>query len=387
MLREAIASGKRGVEESSDVDDRDSTGESHADSSSAENGQEEEDFFLDSAMREFDLEESGLDGAEAAAARVSRAVAENAISSDRDDDDAVGAPDRSSSALPKSAGSTRKPSSDDGGAVPGGARKAAGKSPSEVRGVGGAGTRRGLFDFGTSTSTSNGSDSSDSSDSDNDRGAGGKAAATSAGLPWRSNVHQADDGDEEEAGRLARSSSVEYASEDGAGEDRPKKSVPSDVAKKGKKGTKGGGAKRNIIKGGSSGGRPDINSSEGDGSADRGRELDHNNSGVEDKLGPAGKRGRRKAGKEGTAGKGGGDEDDAPPMEEKGARRRRRQALKAAKAAHGKGTGGAPAKPKGGRGGKGEEEDGFGCRVCERHFPSRSKLFEHVKAEGHAMLA
>ncbi|CAN0191536.1 unnamed protein product [Scytosiphon promiscuus] len=90
-------------------------------------------------------------------------------------------------------------------------------------------------------------------------------------------------------------------------------------------------------------------------------------------LGPAGKRGRRKGEKV---------NESAAPAAAKGARRRRRQALKAAKAGQEKtGERGAAA-----AGGRGNEEDELSCRVCRRHFPSRSKLFAHVKAEGHALL-
>lgn len=80
-------------------------------------------------------------------------------------------------------------------------------------------------------------------------------------------------------------------------------------------------------------------------------------------LESAGRRGRRKAG----VSKQGGVSAEVV----KGARRRRRQAVKAAKDGRA----------------NGDEDDGLGCRVCGRRFPSRSKLFAHVKAEGHALLA
>ena len=93
---------------------------------------------------------------------------------------------------------------------------------------------------------------------------------------------------------------------------------------------------------------------------------------------PSGKRGRRKAGEgKGATGSTGwstkvGESGPAAVDGDKGARRRRRQAAKAsAKEDRGKG---------------GQEDDGLGCRVCGRRFPSRSKLFAHVKSEGHAVL-
>lgn len=102
--------------------------------------------------------------------------------------------------------------------------------------------------------------------------------------------------------------------------------------------------------------------------------LERNESDIRgESLESAGKRGRRKAGvskqgdvRPGTVGVGGKSYPAA-----KGARRRRRQAVKAAKEGRA----------------KGDEDDGLGCRVCGRRFPSRSKLFAHVKAEGHAVLA
>lgn len=98
----------------------------------------------------------------------------------------------------------------------------------------------------------------------------------------------------------------------------------------------------------------------------------------------AGKRVRRKAVK--NAGHTGPSATgkDSEGEEDKGARRRRRQVAKAARAAaHGKGG-----RDRGGGKGEGEGggEDGpTSCRVCGKSFPSRSKLFAHVKKEGHAL--
>lgn len=111
-------------------------------------------------------------------------------------------------------------------------------------------------------------------------------------------------------------------------------------------------------------------------------------------LGPTGKRGRRNVGRN-KGQKGGVVKDkssnafDSAPPADKGARRRQRQALKAAKAGGGGKKKGRREASNGGvvsRTGKGDEE-GVNCRVCGKHFPSRSKLFAHVKAEGHALLA
>lgn len=84
-------------------------------------------------------------------------------------------------------------------------------------------------------------------------------------------------------------------------------------------------------------------------------------------LESSGRRGRRKAAGVGKVSKQG----DVGPGTVKGARRRRRHAVKAAKDGRA----------------KGDEDDGLGCRICGMQFPSRSKLFAHVKAEGHAVLA
>ncbi|CAN0285382.1 unnamed protein product [Ectocarpus sp. 6 AP-2014] len=112
-----------------------------------------------------------------------------------------------------------------------------------------------------------------------------------------------------------------------------------------------------------------------------------------EELEPAGKRGRRKCGGHhakagnllGKNGKGGGADNAAPAGGRKGARRRKRQALKAAKGGHGKNVGHGTAADGGPR--QGGEEGGLSCRVCGSNFPSRSKLFAHVKAEGHAVLS
>lgn len=121
---------------------------------------------------------------------------------------------------------------------------------------------------------------------------------------------------------------------------------------------------------------------------DKGSDEDDEDSESEpEMLGPAGRRrGRRKAG--GNTGRAEPqrpvESNPSAPTEEKGARRRKRQALKAAKAAAQQGKGG-QVKARGTRAGEPEGTDECRCRVCEMRFSSRTKLFAHVKKEGHAL--
>lgn len=400
MLREAVSRAEGESEEDSDIP----LGSSDVDSpddedlEKEEEEEEERDFFLDSAMRDLDLEE----------------------------------PDASSNSGDGIAGDGQARGLDAGESDASPPEKSGGN---KTRGAVATSTegRRGLFDFGSSSSSSSGSSSSNDSESGSDSGDGSSseqegggdgdgasgnqqenselweaietasaaakkydpdghmrtgaasaaavavaAAATSignvfhvkgdlgasvaglssAGLSWwkKHNAEGAGTGD------LARDG-LNVGEEKGAGSTRSVGGTREAGTEHGGERPSGDGGSSGGSDGGEGGLHPKGGSSEESDKVER--------------IEPAGKRGRRKGGK--AAGKGAGEAGDVVAAEmEKGARRRRRQAVKAAKAGRGKG---------GSRPEVGGAEDGLSCRVCGKHFASRSKLFAHVKAEGHALLA
>lgn len=375
MLREAVAR----AEDESEEDDSDSPpGGSDVGSADNEDCEEEEeeveerDFFLDSAMRELDLE--GPDAGADSNPRDSHACVMGAEGGGEG-----GGVEGEGGSDVSPAGKSRK-------------NNTKGRAAASTQ------ARRGVFDFGGSSSSS-GSDSSNDSDGDESSGEqeGGGGGGASGGQEENSELREAmatasaaankcgADG-QVRAGAAAATSTrnVFHVKGDvgasvaglvgdglGAGEDKfagRTGSVERRREAARERGERPGGG------GGSVGSSDEADGCEGLQLGGRGGKSDE----VE-RIEPTGKRGRVKGGR--------GKAVDVVAAEiEKGARRRRRQAIKAAKAAkggHGKGSSSSSSRPDGGGGG----EDGLGCRVCGKHFPSRSKLFAHVKAEGHALLA
>lgn len=128
-----------------------------------------------------------------------------------------------------------------------------------------------------------------------------------------------------------------------------------------------------------------------DSESEKGEESGKGNASASEaeRLRPVGRRGRRKVGAKGEEAQQKHTAASSDQNTDKGARRRKRQALKAVMAAL-QGKGGRQGKAGGDKAKGGGEDDGGDvrracCRVCGKKFPSRSRLFAHVKNEGHAM--